>query len=80
MVGHLIKKVPQVTRKDWVDWSSSQEGEAIPGDSDWPVFMKWLATVRKAELKDRWYKDPEYRTTSVPQEGKTTASKSRMLD
>ena len=78
LVGSIIKKLPQEARRDWVDWSSSQEEEVIPGESEWPVFLKWLAKVRKAALRDRWYDDGETKPSSSA--GEKTTAKARSLD
>ena len=38
LVGLLIKKLPGELRRDWVDWSSAQDPEVVPGKNEWPSY------------------------------------------
>merc|ERR1711867_31510 len=64
LVGRLLEKLPARLREKWVDWSTAQGQDLVPGEDEWPSFLEWLAQVRRAAMKDRWYDEQEAHKSS----------------
>ena len=65
LVNNLVKKLSAEQRREWVKWSAELSPEPIPGESEWPHFVKWVKAQRKSALKERWLDEGESSKSSV---------------